>query len=151
MHRKVLKYMKFSKYNMLINNNGCFILYNSKNAAFVKMDKKEDIKSFQKLNENSLDLENPIVKALYNRGYIVDDNIDEYEEVKKEIENLYALRHKTLQLMIYVTEQCNFRCVYCCEKHVNKRFSDENWNNVFNFIETSVKNDGINLIKISFF
>ena len=112
--------MKFSKYNFDFEDKGVLYLYNSKNAAFVKMSKVEDIEKYKELqNSNNLSLDDPTVKAFYTRGYIVDDNIDEYKEVQGKIKKIYSDREKFLNLMIYTTEQCNFRCVYCCEEHVN--------------------------------
>ena len=144
--------MKFSKYNFVYEDNGVLYLYNSKNAAFVKMSDKDDIEKFKELQKNNnLSLDNPMVKAFYNRGYIVDDDVDEYKEVQKNIKKIYADREKALTLMIYTTEQCNFRCVYCCEEHVDKRLSDENWENVLNFIDKRIEQDKIQVVRISFF
>ena len=143
--------MKFSKYNFDFEDNGILYLYNSKNAAFVKMAKEDDKKSFNTLCESELSLDNPMVKALYNRGYIVDDDIDEYKEVQKNIKKIYSDRDKCLNLMIYATEQCNFRCVYCCEEHVNKKLSDENWENILKFIDKRIEQDKICVVRISFF
>lgn len=144
--------MKFSKYNFDFEDKGVLYLYNSKNAAFVKMSKVEDIEKYKELqNSNNLSLDDPTVKAFYTRGYIVDDNIDEYKEVQGKIKKIYSDREKFLNLMIYTTEQCNFRCVYCCEEHVNKRLSDESWENLLKFIDKRIEQDKIEIVRISFF
>lgn len=145
-------YMKLSKYNLLVKVEDSLILYNSKNAAYVRIKGQDEINKIKKLiEEKDFSVDENMLKALYSRGYIVDDNIDEYQQIKEKIEKIYDDQAKTLMLMVYVTEQCNFRCVYCCEKHVDKRFSDENWESVYKFIERKIKEEGIKLVKISFF
>ena len=144
--------MKFSRYNFDFEDKGVLYLYNSKNAEFVKMAKPEDIESYRELQKSSdLSLDNPTVNALYSRGYFVDDYADEYKEVQEIINKIYSDREKCLSLMIFTTEQCNFRCVYCCEGHVDKRLSDENWENILKFIEKRIEHDKVEIVRITFF
>lgn len=144
--------MKFSKYNMLVEMDYGLILYNSRQAKCVQIFEKPELEKFRNLLETEkLDPKDKMVKALYKRGYIVDKNLDEYEDIKKEIYEYYDKTSKSLQILLYVTENCNFDCVYCPQKHVNKRFSDENWEALYKYIEKSIEDKKYKYVHIAFF
>lgn len=144
--------MKFSIYNIIIERENELIIYNSRRSSYVKINKEPEYTEFIELqNSKSLDKDNYLVKALYERGFIVDKNFNEYQDAQNMIKNYYINQQKTLQLMIYTTEQCNFRCVYCPEKHVSKKLSLEKWDSLYKHIEKNVVNGNYEEIFISFF
>ncbi len=144
--------MKFSKYNMVVEMDYGLILYNSRKAKCVQIYQEPELSKFKELLETKkFDPKSMMVKSLYKRGYIVDDGVDEYAEAKKEIEELYQKAGKTLSILLYVTENCNFRCIYCPQKHVDKNFSPENWEALYKYIEKNIENKKYNFVRIDFF
>ncbi len=144
--------MKFSKYNMVVDIDGGILLYNLSNAKCVKIYKKEELNKFiTLLKSKKLDSNDEMIQALYKRGYVVDDDVNEYEEVKKLINNHYQKSERQLKIMLYVTEQCNFRCTYCFQKHLNKQFSIENWDALYKYIEKNLKKGSYDSVTFAFF
>lgn len=144
--------MKFSKYNLIENINDGLIVFNARISSYIKITKENLIEHFNKLLESSvLDENDELVQYLFKLGYIVDDEIDEFEEVKNKIEAKLKEREVFFTALLYTTEQCNFRCIYCPEDHVDKKFSEENWEALYKYIEKNVKNNTYKNIKVNFF
>ena len=74
--------MKPSKYNIIVKQDYGLLLYNSKNANYVKIKDPEDITHFNNVMNNDIDPNDKMVQALYLNGYIVDDDCNEYKEAK---------------------------------------------------------------------
>lgn len=145
--------MKFSQYNYVLNCKNGIAILNTYISNYVKLTNDEDINHIHKLisGELELDIEDKMVKALYEKGFIVDSNIDEYNRAKQEMDAYFKVLEKRFKITLYVTDQCNFRCVYCPENHVNNIFSDKNWNALFKHIEKNVKSGKYTSVSISFF
>lgn len=55
---------------------------------------------------------------------IVDENVVETDIVRMAFLNRYK-SNKILRLLVYVTDDCNFDCVYCLQKHVHKYMTND--------------------------
>lgn len=145
--------MKFSQYNYIYEEDGKLLILNLKNSKYVCLKDKEQIGHIkQLLNRDIVLSENDkMAVALRDNGYIVEDDINEYSEVKNKLQDYLMQYDKNLSILLYVTEQCNFRCVYCPENHVNKYFSDENWNALYKHVEKGIEQGKYKNINISFF
>ena len=132
--------MKFSRYNLYVDVDNGLVIYNSKNGNYVNVFNEPEISEIKiLLKKEHLDGNSNIEKQLYSCGYIVDNDVNEYELVHNFIKNHYEESKKTLRLMIYVTECCNFRCIYCPQKHKPITFSDNHWNALYKYIEKCFK------------
>lgn len=146
--------MKFSQYDYAaFCKDESVVLVNTFNSRYVKFNKKEELEHFVKLYnfEMPLDENDDMVKSLYNKGFIVDDNIDEYAIAKKDIQEYLSKNDKKFELVLYVTDQCNFRCVYCPVSYKNEKFSNENWEALYKHIEKGIISGLYEIIDISFF
>ena len=145
--------MKFSQYNLYTKCKDGMILFNVRLSKYVKLKDEESINHFEQLNNGNMPLneDDPMVKALIQNGYIINDEIDEYSEAQNDLANHLESYQKSLHLLLYVTEQCNFRCVYCPEEHLNKTFSDENWEALYKHIKNGVMTKKYESIDVSFF
>ena len=145
--------MKFSQYNATANTKDGIILINVLNSNYVKINKEEDVEHFFKIfnGEEELTKTDDMVKALYQRGYIVDDSVNEYELAKQEIQERINSKSKTLNILLYVTDQCNFRCIYCPEKHEDNYLSDKHYEGLFKYIKTGVAKGKYESVEMSFF
>lgn len=144
--------MKFSKYNIEGERDGKKIYINLKSSKWVKITTQEVLDRINYLKTTAdFSLENSIDKALYERGFIVDDDFNEYEHLKAWWENEIKESSKTLHVMIYTTDQCNFRCIYCPEKHVSKKLSDKYWTGLYNLIKKGLENSEYEQITMCFF
>lgn len=144
--------MKWSKYNCILKQDNKTILFNFNSSMLLLLDKKKDIELFERLSSQSdINLRTNLAKKLRDRKMIVQSNEDEYNEVKNRIEDYYDNAKKKLDICIYTTMNCNFRCVYCMEKHTNQRFSSKKWESLYKYIENKVKNEGVEFLIIDFF
>lgn len=144
--------MRFSKYNIYIEVDKGLVIYNSKNNKYVNVFKEQEMSQIRDLlNKKILPEDNQLVQILYANGYVVQDYVDEYEEVKNSIQNYYKDNKKNLSIVLYVTDKCNFRCIYCPQEHNPSTFSSENWNALNKYIEKNVANKNIQKLYISFF
>lgn len=82
-------------------------------------------------------VEECVLDCLFNSGYLVDSNIDETQELKCLKEQIIN-QEETLLLIIYVTEKCNFRCVYCCEEYQLSSLDPSVQDDVLLFIEIAL-------------
>lgn len=146
--------MKFSQYDLAVNNNeGGITVFNVRNSNWFKIKEKSDIEKFTKLFEqiDNLPEDDEMIKLLYKKGYVIDDGIDEYQEIKKEIDDYMNECGKHFELIIYVTQQCNFRCVYCPEEHISEKLPPKKWDALYKYIEKSLEEGKYESITISFF
>ena len=91
--------MKWSFWNDLIPYNGKYICFNTRSGATLVLDKDE------------LDVYSP---QLYDIGVLVDAECDELDKWSKDYckgKNDNTILDMTIQL----TQQCQFRCIYCFE------------------------------------
>lgn len=144
--------MKFSKYNILVERDGEIVLYNSLRQNYVIIDSEPEFTEFKNLiKSQNLIKQNQMSEALYQRGYIVDDSVDEYELAKNVIKDFYKQAEQSFYVMIFLTEQCNFRCKYCSQEHTDKKISDEILNSIYKHIKKNVKNNKYKQIALVLF
>lgn len=106
--------MKISKYNIIRDFNENILIYNSFSKASLILEKGsdvnmfKDIKSFYKLSDTEQ-------KMLIENGFVIDDNRDEFTELKYIYEQKF-FDTDFLNIILVPTLSCNFKCPYCCEK-----------------------------------
>jgi len=76
------------------------------------------------------------LRKLYDKGYFIDNNIDEINEVK-EILNVER-NHRGFSLILLPHENCNFRCVYCYEKFERGKMNSTVVDNVKQLVSNNV-------------
>ena len=138
--------MKQSKYNIYkYKKNGVFLIntlsgvvMNIKNSSI--LDKLNKVKMNQKVEMDS------DIKKLCELGILVEE--EENREVN-EIINHY--RQNELTITLFMTRQCNFRCVYCYEKFSDECMDKENLSSVLKFIQNYCLNHIVKKIRINLF
>lgn len=138
MNKKLSKYV----YTTTSFNGKYNLLYNSKNDYFIRYD-KEDFPDFDSLSE---------YEDIY--FFLKDKDFYESENEFNEIKNIHRKALKSeeeLTLILKMSKDCNFRCVYCYEKFepINMRKSVEN--GIIKFIESVFKKKKIKRLVISWF
>ena len=88
---------------------------------------------------------------LVERGFLLEDHVDESREVIAEWEREDANR-SVYNIIINPTMDCNMRCWYCYEKHEKGSvMSDEMVETVLRFIEKKVQSPELKQLNLSFF
>lgn len=88
------------------------------------------------------------IEVLFSQKMITYDNIDENSIVNM----LYTLQpKKTLNIILIVTRNCNFRCPYCYEEHTLKYMTQNTYTDAIDYIKNIVDIRKYENINISFF
>lgn len=143
---------KKSAYNNYYNNKGKEYIWNSLTGAMALIDEHaKDI--IEGRCEESEDTE--LVKILFNNGFFVNQNEDEYTLVKERcMKRLKDDNPNELNLVISPTLKCQYRCSYCFE---NGRDSYASMNDkvekaVMDFVKQKLcMTDSIKRCRISWF
>ena len=110
--------LKPSKYNYFYKDEqGDYLMCNffKGTDSFCKINNKNIDRFNEVINRKNilLNREDKFISYLYEKGYLIDEKIDEEFRVKSMYYN--TVMGDGYSLTIMPTEQCNFRCKYCYE------------------------------------
>lgn len=138
--------MKTSIYNMYFDNGNNTTIYNSLSGKIINIEgitSKEIVDLIEKNNISS-----NISSKLISYGIIT-----QYSETLEKVfcdsvffSNVY---NNKLSITLITTTNCNFRCQYCAQEHVNKVMSNDVYKSIKKFIIKNISNYSI--IKITLF
>lgn len=83
--------MKVSKYNIVKEYEDKTLVYNSFSKASLILEKDSNTKAFENIDEYDK-LDNETKKILYENGFVIDDEVDEFEELKYIYEKKFLLQ-----------------------------------------------------------
>lgn len=130
------------------------LLYNLRTFKGLKLYKTntEEYEHFKRLLEcSTLDSNDSMVQSLYSGDFVVDDDRDEFQEVKTNIKHMSYFQDNSLDVTVLVTDNCNFKCQYCFKKAKVQDFSDENWDNLYKYLSKELTKDAIKYVRICFY
>jgi len=132
--------LKASRYNFFAHlNEQTRLMFNGISGALYELDQAE-YAIIQNILEQPItsEIENPAsVRLLVDGGFLIPSDVDEVASILQRGQ-LECAHHKTLDLTISPSYECNFRCTYCYVDFVPGRmtFSDEQ--SVARFVERSL-------------
>ena len=131
---------KPSMFNYICSDEKNLILYNSflGSNSIIKINENEKSKIEHLLKKKSIE-EKEICdrySALIEKGFFV--GINENEKMKREYLFTDMVFDNSLDLVITVTEKCNFACVYCSLDFVKGKMSLETQNDIVSFIKKNI-------------
>ncbi|MDN4602835.1 radical SAM/SPASM domain-containing protein [Chryseobacterium mucoviscidosis] len=141
-NKELKKGFKASRYNVISDTkDGGLKLYNSLTGKIIKIDSKHYDKAKRILQNKITDLDiesDELIKYLYENEYLVDQSLDEFKRATaQKLRSVSSDR--TLQLIILVNEDCNFRCVYCYEDFKKKEITSITIQGIENFLLNNIK------------
>lgn len=131
----------YSYYNFLLQNGSTSVLYNAATDGLLVLDSNliECIKDNKENIENLQMIHPDLYTAMLEKGMIVDATINESDaiiEKWKQEDNNPA----HFFLTILPTLNCNLRCWYCYEEHMeNSNMTDETMDRIIRFIDNVTK------------
>ena len=130
--------MKKSRYTIEVEiNKKISMLYNTLSRQYYVFLREERKQIFNLLSEINCGeytrTEILIIRELLRKKIIIKDNTDELLEVKY-LENKIRFQDSIFYLTIYMTNACNFQCVYCTQNHVVKNLTNETLENIIDLI-----------------
>lgn len=152
------KIYKWNYYSMIIEIDQGILIYSSHTGEIIKIVNdtyREFILKLSNMNKicisnnfNSSEME--LIEVLINKKIIIDFETDEYSLVSY-IFNNKIVNSSILELTLVVSRQCNFRCVYCYEEHLDLCMSDEVYNDILKLIDNVLSTGQYNGISIALF
>ena len=142
--------MKLSLYTNQIEYKDGVFLHNALYGSAIKVTSKECISEWKKLkasNAAKFDKNNTFHKALVDTKMLVNDEVDEPAIVNYK----YYEGSKILQLILIVTRNCNFRCPYCFQDHIEKRMTWETYQCACQLLFTYLRAHKYDAVWINFF
>jgi uncharacterized protein len=88
-----------------------------------------------------------LLEDLYRNGFVVDDDVDEFNLLKRRHDRAKHSRHQ-LDITISPTLDCNFGCFYCYQGRTKERMSQQVQDEIINFI---AQHKGLEELKLSWF
>lgn len=143
--------MKKSIYNHLFVIENISVLFNCRTHKLLLVDDclKELYSDYQPQEIKNLNAS--FYTALCDASMIVDDEINEFAEVKKELEQR-DYDESLFHIIINPTLKCNFQCWYCYENHgYPSNMNNRVFENTKLFIKKVFADDKVKTVKISFF
>lgn len=145
-----------SNYNFWIRlgESDTSYLFNSLQGGLLRIPKKikniveELTNNCFELNDMPVHIKN-IAELLINGGFIVPENINELDIIKKRF--FSPPIPKTFYLTIVPTLNCNLRCRYCYQKHLDISMSQEVCKAIINEIERRIKSQNIEELKVEWY
>lgn len=112
--------MKYSQFNSILPYNGSLALYNSfqQKVLFLENELNDLLQAARAEGIDILGNYHPdFYNYLKDNRFIVEDNVNELEEVKKKSKSVDETQEEFV-LTINPTMNCNFKCWYCYETHI---------------------------------
>ncbi len=148
-----MRILKKSKYAFFVRkDNGNYVVYSSLSGAVILFKEKKYIDMLiSVMEEETFTYENnDFFDLMLENKIFVDDDVDE-DLVVRGIYEEKVIRAKTLEVMLIVTRQCNFRCIYCGQPHLEEKMSEDTYRSVLDFIKNQVLTYGYTSVNITFF
>lgn len=142
--------MKTSEYNLIKKENNNFKIFNVYSGAQINV--TEDFyKKLQNKDQNKYSdlFDKDTYSSLVKLGFIV-PNTNEFDDVKNKISDKF-FSNESLELTLIVTKQCNFRCTYCYEEHIDDEFTEELFVSVAKLIKYKIEKEGLLSLEINLF
>lgn len=143
---------RLSKYVIKVELDEGMALYNTLNGALLFFNETEYIDEINKMyNSNNISFCRPeLLKKLYDIYMIIDRNMNEVDLANLIFLNRYK-ENRTLKVLIYVTNDCNFNCVYCPQSHSKTYMKEETMESICTSIEELIKSGQYTSLSVSWF
>ena len=142
--------MKQSIYNMFIDtgHDSEKIIYNTYSTALSVLNREFEY-VYENIGELDMDDNENLEKVmlLKDNGYVVDDDIDEFNRICVE-ERLSRYNKETLDLTIAPTLSCNMDCPYCYEDKKAKFMSSEVIDKLIDFVKNKINNSKLKKVNV---
>ena len=126
-------------FNYMVENDNVLILYNSfvgvRSILTVSEQNKDIVKKFLTRETRHEDL-GDVGMSLVEHGFMVPS--DENEKIKRDFLLSQIVNSNTLELVITVTEKCNFVCKYCSLDFAKGKMSVMVQDNIIEFVRKNI-------------
>jgi len=147
-------FLKKSHYAFFVEkDNGTYIVYSSLSGAVILFSENSYIERLRNVinsDEVLFDEQDDMLVLLKDKKILLDASVNESLLVRMLCEET-VVRSRTLEIMLIVTKQCNFRCTYCGQPHEDKKMDIETMDLVVKFVRNQLKCFGYKDVTTTFF
>lgn len=121
-----------------------YLFYNALKGSksLYKIEKNSKLSELLCDQNSNIDLKEKVSKSLYEKlmdlGYYIDYSIDEESYLKYKYVN--SIKDGVLGLTIFLTNDCNFRCLYCGQEHNPEYISSVVEEAIVDFVKKNIVN-----------
>ena len=142
--------MKKSRYANIVHKGNDYLIHHSLFGGIVRAS-CDNSRSFLDMIESEssfgIDEDEKFHQDLLEMRMIVEDDV-----IESNLANFYLSKNPNeLFIIMFVTKQCNFRCVYCCQTHEDKKMSDKTYDDMLKAIEGLIDANRYKVVRVSFF
>lgn len=140
--------MKSSKYNIYTTSDDRYYVYNQLTGAFSEVDDE----LFRCLKQNSCleGFPQELIDELKNSHFICDEHLVE-ENVILRINREMRYGNHNARITILPTVDCNFKCWYCYENHIESAMNQHTVDSIILFIENLFKENRLDSFHLDWF
>ncbi len=143
---------KVSKYVRPYREEGHLFLFNTLNGALLFFEDNDTIQDVEDLLSRGTIVESDRewIDALKQYRFLLDESINEVDLAKFNFFQYYQNK-QMLSFTIYVTNSCNFRCVYCPQDHEPAMMEKHTMEGIVSAIDNILENGDYEFLNISWF
>ena len=140
--------MKTSKYNIFFDEDNVYYIFNQLSSALTQVDKE----LYYLLQEGKMDniKDNDLIQELYESNYICDASLIEENQILAA-NKIHRYSSDFARITILPTINCNFKCWYCYESHIESKMTSGNMNAVFAFCKNTIIHNRIKKFHLDWF
>lgn len=147
--RKIRK----SKFALFVKkDNGNYVVYSSMSGAVIVFNQELYVKMLEDVIKKDIFeyQDNDFFNLMLDKKIFIDDYVNEDLMVRGMYEEQIVRSH-SLELMLIVTRQCNFRCIYCGQPHLDEKMNEAIYDSILNFIKEQILKHGYTNVYVTFF
>ena len=142
---------RLNKYVHIIKNENYIALFHFMNGKIVLFMEAEAIELINTVMETGeLESDNAFAKQLIAQDFIVPSDVDEQKLIDYHY-NQYVYNSERVEIIMILSELCNFRCEYCYEEYEPTIMSNDIEEGVIHFIQDLIKTYHCKKLTISWF
>lgn len=148
-----MRFLKKSRYAFFVKKeNGEYIVYSSLSGSVIRFYEDTYIGMLEAImDEDVVQYEdNEFFNTMLGNKILLDDAVNE-ELVVRGLYEEQVIRSNILDIMLIVTRQCNFRCIYCGQPHLDVKMTNGHFCSILNFIKKQVVLYGYKKVRVTFF
>ena len=149
--------LKWSDYNLVDEVGDILLVYNTATGTVLKITDPIYRDQIQTLISHpvSLDsipeeLHSCLIEPLLHKRVLVTPDVNEFDLLTYMYNNR-IVRNSLLELTLVITRQCNYRCVYCYEDHLDLPMLPEIYQRILRMIESGYQEGLYSGVSISLF
>lgn len=132
-----MEHFSKSLYNIIKDDGERLLLLNTLRGSFLGFEPRLNEQVMEQLNNPDVIIRERLFQILLDNGFIISNRISEKEQLNT-LKNSF-LKNDALNLILFTTEKCNFRCKYCYETFEKATMTEEVQNGIIAFVKDNIR------------